>query len=136
MERERTTRGELEAQLQAGRNELAELRSEVAQAASEKSTTEAMNRGLLGQLQTADAGRAEYRKQRDELEGRNIDLERRNIDLDDRVNELTARISVFLEQKRQYEQQINILRVENEKLSQAARRLSTGVALEEPAGAS
>lgn len=126
---------ELETQLKAGRNEVVELRSELAQAAAEKSTTEAMNRGLLAQLQTADAGRAEYRKQRDELEHRNIDIQRRSIDLNDRVNELTARIDVLFEQKRQYEQQMNILRGENEKLSQAARTLSTSVALEEPAGA-
>ena len=126
---------ELETQVQTARNEAAELRSALARADAEKSTAEAMSRGLLAQLQTVEAGRAEYRKQRDGLERRNIDLEGRNIDLDDRVNELTANTTVLLEQKRQYEQQINILRVENEKLSQEAHELSTGVALEEPTGA-
>jgi predicted nucleic acid-binding Zn-ribbon protein len=126
---------DIETQLQAARNDGAQLKAEFAQAASEKSSAEAMNRGLLAQLQTTDATRAEYRKQRDDLEKRNIDLERRNIDLNDRVNELTANVDVLLEQKRQYEQQIAILRSENDKLSAATGRPPARVGLEEPAGA-
>jgi cell shape-determining protein MreC len=89
---------------------------------------------LLAQLQIADAGRAEYRKQRDEIEKRNIELERRNIDLNDRVNEQTARIAVLSEQKRQYEQQLNILKTENEKLARDLGRPSGASVLEEPSG--
>jgi TolA-binding protein len=126
---------ELQAQSRAREDEVSRLRSEVAKAASDNSGTEALNRGLMSQLQVAEAARAEYRKQRDDLEARNIEVERRNIDLDDRVNELTARVDVLLEQRRQYEQQINILREESAKLSQEARRLSTGLAMEEPEGA-
>jgi hypothetical protein len=126
---------EVEAQLEAARNEVDEVRADLRRVASEKSTSEAINRGLLAQLQNSEAAREEYRKQRDDLETQSLDLERRNVDLDDRVNELTAQIAVQLEQKRQYEQQINILRTENEKLAQQARAISTGSAMEDPAGA-
>lgn len=126
---------EFEGQLQDSRNEVAQLRAEVAKSASEKSSSEAINRGLLAQLQVVEAARAEYRTQRDDLELRNIELERRSIDLNDRVNELTASTTVLLEQKRQYEQQINILRTQNEKLAQQARRVPGGAAFEHPEGA-
>ena len=126
--------GEVEGQLKTIGAEMAQLRSDLAKAESEKSSTEAMNRGLLAQLQIADAGRAEYRKQRDEIEKRNIELERRNIDLNDRVNEQTARIAVLAEQKRQYEQQLNILKTENEKLARTAGRTTGASVLEAPAG--
>ncbi len=126
--------GELEGQLKTNGAEMAKLRSDLAKAESEKSSSEAMNRGLLAQLQIADAGRAEYRKQRDEIEKRNIELERRNIDLNDRVNEQTARIAVLAEQKRQYEQQLNILKAENEKLARAAGRPAGAATLEAPLG--
>ncbi len=125
---------DLQSRLQVARNEAAQLRSELARAASEKSSSEAINRGLLAQLQSAEAARAEYRTQRDGLERGSIDLERRNVDLNDRVNELTARIVVMMEQRRQLEQQVNILRTENEKLAHDARKVPTGVAIEEPAG--
>lgn len=125
----------LEGQLQTSRNELAQLRSDLARAASEKSSSEAINRGLVAQLQSAEAGREGYRKQRDDLEHRGIELERRNIDLNDRVNELTARVVVMLEQKRQLEQQINIVRAENEKLARTARQPSAAIAMEDAAGA-
>jgi len=126
--------GEVEGQLKTNGAELAKLRSDLAKAESEKSSSEAMNRGLLAQLQIADTGRAEYRKQRDEIEKRNIELERRNIDLNDRVNEQTAKIAVMFEQKRQYEQQLNILKTENEKLARSAGRPAGASVLEAPSG--
>ncbi len=118
---------DLNVKLEERGHTIAQLRSELTRAASEKSNSEAMNRALLAQLQGAEAARKEYRDQRDALETRNIELERRNIDLDDRVNELTARTMVLLEQKRQAEQQVNILRAENEKIARASRRPSTSV---------
>jgi hypothetical protein len=126
---------QLENELEAARQETEQAGAERDRFFHEKSSAEALNAGLLAQLQSAEAARAEYRKQRDELDMRAIDLQRRNIDLDDRVNELTAQIAVQMEQKRQYEQQINILRQENERLAQAARRVSGGLAMEEPSGA-
>jgi len=126
--------GEVEGQLKTNGAEMAKLRSDVAKTESEKSSADAMNRGLLAQLQIADAGRAEYRKQRDEIEKRNIELERRNIDLNDRVNEQTARIAVLFEQKRQYEQQLSILKTENEKLARDAGRPAGASVLESPSG--
>lgn len=126
--------GELEGQVKAAGAEVAAMRSTLAKAESEKSSAEAMNRGLLAQLQIAEGGRSEYRKQRDDIEKRNIELERRNIDLNDRVNEQTARITVLFEQKRQYEQQINILRVEMEKMAKASGRSIAQPVFENPEG--
>jgi len=127
--------GELEAEVQAARTDVAQVRADLAQAQSEKSSVEAINRGLLAQLQVAETARAEYQRQRGDLEQRNIELERRSVDLSDRVNELTAQLAVMLEQSRQYEQQIHILRAENEKLSQAGGG-GRPIAFESPAGAS
>ena len=101
--------GGLESQLATARSEAAQYRAQLAKVEAEKSSAEAMNRGLFSQLQVADSARGEYRKQRDGMETTNVDLSRRNIDLNDRVNELTARVDVLLEQKRQAEQQINML---------------------------
>jgi hypothetical protein len=127
--------GELETQLQAARNEAAQLRAEVTKAGAERSSAEAMNRGLFAQLQATEKARSEYLKQRDDLERTQIDLQQRNIDLGNRVNELTAQVDVLLEQQRHYEQQINILRTENERLAQATRTRSRAMTLEEPTGA-
>lgn len=124
--------GELEGQVKGAGAEVAAMRSTLAKAESEKSSAEAMNRGLLAQLQIAEGGRTEYRKQRDEIEKRNIELERRNIDLNDRVNEQTARIAVLFEQKRQYEQQINILKGEMEKMAKASGKPLAPVVFENP----
>jgi hypothetical protein len=76
----------------------------------------------------------EYRKQRDELEKRGIELERRNIDLNDRVNELTSRVAVLVEQGRQAEQQLNILKKENEALATATARAGSAGRLESASG--
>lgn len=126
---------DLEEEKQAARNEVDRLQAELAGAASEKSSSDAMSRGLLAQLDGCSASRDEYRAQRDALEKRSIDLERRNIDLNDRVNEQIAQIAVLVEQKRQFEQQVNILKKENERLARAAGRPSAAVALEDPSGA-
>ncbi len=123
---------DLETEVQTARTEAARVRLQLAQAASEKSGAEAMNRGLLAQLEVAEAARSEYRKQRDGLETGNIDLERRNIDLNDRVNELTARVDVMLEQRRHFEQQINILQSENRKLADRSWGQSSTTSFEDP----
>jgi hypothetical protein len=126
--------GELEKSLQSARNESAQLTLDLARVAAEKASAEAMSRGLLAQLQVSETGRTEYQKQRDDLEKQNIDLQRRNIDLNDRVNEQTAAIAVLQEQRRHYEQQIHILKTDNEKLANEARRVTSGMKLEDPAG--
>lgn len=125
---------QVEGQLKTVSNEAGQLKVDQQRAASEKSNAEAINRGLLAQLEAAELGKTEYRKQRDELEQRNADIERRNIDLNNRVNEQTAQLAVFVEQKRQYEQQLNLLKTENEKLSGQMQRLSSGLTLEQPSG--
>jgi hypothetical protein len=124
---------ELERAIKQAQTEAAGLKSDLARAASESSSAEAMNRGLLAQLQVAEAARNEYRKQRDELEKQDIDLQRRNIDLNDRVAEQTAQIVVLAEQQRQSEQQIHILREENERLAMQVSGASAGLSMEDPA---
>lgn len=127
--------GELESQMQTNNTELAKLRTDIARVEAEKSSAEAMNRGLLAQLESARSGESAIRKQLADIERRNIELERRNIDLNDRVNEQTAQIAVLDEQKRQYEQQLNVIRGEAEKLSNQGRRSMTNLGTENPAGA-
>lgn len=101
---------ELEAQASRHAMILSEKEADLAVAKAEKSSRDATNSALLAQLESTEKARAAFQTQRDELERRAIDLERRNIDLNDRVNEQTARIAVLIEQKRQYEQQLNALR--------------------------
>ncbi len=124
----------LEEKLRDQANDTAQLRAELAQAASGKTTSEAINRGLLAQLQSSESARATYQKQRDDLERQNIDLTRRNIDLNDRVNEQTAQVSVMQEQRRQLEQQVNILKSENERIAASHGRSPSAVAVEDSSG--
>ncbi|MBI1826540.1 MAG: hypothetical protein HY287_00765 [Planctomycetes bacterium] len=126
--------GQLEADLQKLGTESAQMKADLAKADSEKSSSEAMNRGLLASLQMAEASRQEYRKQRDDIEKGNIELQQRNIDLSGRVNELTAKVSVLMEQKRQYEQQLNILKTENERVATETQRPSVAGGMENPNG--
>lgn len=129
------TIADLEVDVKEKDEEVGELQLQIARAEAEKSNAQAINRGLLAQLENSEKTKAQYRQQRDDLEHTHIDLTRRNIDLNDRVNELTAQIVVMMEQKRQFEQQINILKGENEKLARATHAVSVGGLLEEPAGA-
>lgn len=126
---------QLESQLRTAQGEASRLKLDHAKASAEKSNAEAMNQGMVAQLQAVEKARAELQRQRDDLEKRNIELERRNIDLNDRVNEQTAQMVVLLEQQRQYEQQLNLLKEENEKLAAQSRRYSDALSLEQPAGA-
>ncbi len=119
--------GQLEEDLQKNGAEVARLRSGLAGAESEKSSTVAMNRALLSQLEMARGAEAEYRGQRERLDRDNIDLQQRNIDLNARVNELTSTVTVMNEQRRQFEQQINVLRKANEKMSMANGRAPSSV---------
>lgn len=126
---------ELQASLQKASNEASTLRADLTRAASERSSSEAVQRGLAAQLEACGTARDEYLHQRDDLENSHVAVQRRNIDLNDRVNEQTAQIAVMLEQRRQYEQQINILRGENVRLSQAAGARAIGGGMEQPGGA-
>jgi len=116
----------LEAQLQEAQHDLAGLRAELAQVKLARSDAEALARNLTGQLQLASTAWDNELKQREAFQERNIELETRNLDLNERVNELTTRTLVLVEQQRQFEQQINILRAENEKLAAITRRAATG----------
>ncbi len=125
---------ELNQELQQALNHVEQMRSERDQAASDKARAEAMNHALTAQLDAAQKTGQEYRDQRNGLETRGIELEQRNTDLNDRVFELMAQLDVLQEQKRQFEQQIYILKQENEALASAARRPGSGAILEDPSG--
>jgi len=127
--------GQLEAEMQKIGADAAQMKADLAKADSEKSSTEAMNRSLLTSLQMAENSRQEYRKQRDDIEKGNIELQQRNIDLSGRVNELTAKVAVLMEQKRTYEQQLNILKTENERFATDTQRPSVARNMENPGGA-
>lgn len=109
---------ELEERLSGKTGECEQLRADLAKAQAGGASSEAMNASLVAQLRASEAARDAYREQRNDLEKRNIELETRNVDLSDRVNELTARVAVLQEEKRQFEQQINILKKQNERLAQ------------------
>jgi len=126
---------ELEVELESGRTQTEQLRGELRRSAADKSSAEAIQRSSLALLQSSEAERDAYLKQRDDLEEKSIDLQTRNIDLNDRVNELTANLTVLIEQKRQFEQQINVLRNENKRLSRAAQMPARSLAMEEASGA-
>ena len=107
---------------QAGHlSEIAERRDEGARLRAEKSDGEALAHRLASELQVAQSGWLEQRQQRQQIEKRNLELERRNLDLNERVNEQTAQVLVLVQQQRQLEQQVNILREENAKLAGAGR---------------
>ncbi len=118
--------GELNAKIQKVQEDLGKITAELAQVRAEKSSSDALSRNLTGQLELASLGRDNEQKQRQTFQERNIELETRNIDLNKRVNELTAQALVLVQQQRQFEQQINILREENQKLAAITRRAATG----------
>lgn len=130
--RHQRTAAELEARLKEAETEAARLEGELARARSERSNLEAMQRTTLALLQNAQSEAEAYRKQRGSLETQSIDLRQRNIDLNDRVNELTASVDVLIEQKRQAEQQINMLSNDNKRMSRRLESPASSVALEDP----
>ncbi|MCK4659634.1 MAG: hypothetical protein KAV82_08960 [Phycisphaerae bacterium] len=117
---------ELEGEFLDLQTDQSQLNADMAQLKSEKMSAEALARNLAGQLELASTARDNEQGQREKLQVRNIELEKRNLDLNERVNELTTRTVVLIEQQRQFEQQINILRAENEKLTTLTRRAASG----------
>ena len=125
----------LRSDLQRSQGEVNSIRVDLKQAVGDRDSMAAMNGGLVAQLGVSENNAEEYRKQRDALEARAMELDKRNLDLNERINEETAQIAVLLQQKRQFEQQLNILKNENQMLSRQARAAATGAQLEDPTGA-
>ena len=119
---QRTAIADLQKQAMAARDGLAEAETELAALRSKNLGMDAAVVKLTHELSVSQDGWKEARAQRDRLEEEKIELEKRNIDLNERVNETTARIVVLTQQNRQAEQQINILRGENQKISQQSFR--------------
>ena len=109
------------AELQAGEAQqlarVADLNQQLTELKSDKGSWETQANQCQIQFQFEQQSADAERKQRKELEKRNMELERRNLDLSERVNEQTAQILVLVQQQNQLEQQINILREEKVKLS-------------------
>ena len=119
----------LETGLQDSQEQVSRLQGDLAQLGADKRRGEALAQRLTNELSVAQASRTAIDEQRREFESRNIDLERRNIDLTERVNELTTQVAVQFQKIRQQEQQINIVRQENEKLAQQ-RGVMPGAAIQ------
>ncbi len=119
--------GDLEQEVQEQADTLAQQEGTIAQLTVDRRGAEALAQRLTNELSIAQESRKRIDEQRGQLEARNIELERRNIDLNERVNELSSQVTVLVQQGRQQEQQINILRDENQKLSQ-----QTGIAPSAP----
>ena len=111
---------QLERELQDVTQEVASQQGEIAQLSADKRRADALAQRLTNELGIAQAARDAVEGQRRQFESRNIELERRNIDLNGRVNELTTQVTVLNQKVRQQEQQIYILRDENQKLAQQA----------------
>jgi hypothetical protein len=119
---------EMHADAERLNNELVEAQEYISQITTEKSNALAHADQLLGQLKVAEAGRQEQTTLRESVEARNHDLEMRNAELNLRVQEYSTQVVVLLQQQRQLEQQLNILREENRKLAGAGGRPSPGPA--------
>lgn len=104
--------GQLEGQLQDAQQEIADQKASLAQVRAQVASLEGTARTLTGELKVGQAGWAQQRHQREQLEQRNIELEKRNLDLNERVNEQTAQLLVLHQQQRQLEQQIHMLRMQ------------------------
>lgn len=124
----------LEEQLKLAQADAARKETSLNQAKAEVSNIQALNHGLKGLLDVSQANEQSFRKQRDDLEKEKLDLQTRNIGLVERVNEQTAQIAVLEEQRRQFEQQLDILRRENLALARQANRPGIGAAMEDPKG--
>jgi len=123
----------LEAELERLRTDLEAERNAIGKLQTEKSNALAHAEQLLGELKIAEAGRREESALRADIEKRNLDLEKRNADLNLRVQEQSAQILVLVQQQRQLEQQVNILREENTRLS--GGEWTGGAVTAAPAGA-
>lgn len=102
----------LTTELEQSKRDMAGLNIRNARLETETAELRGLSNRLAGELEVANRGWLEQRDLRNQLESRNLELETRNLELNERVNELTAQILVYREQRRQMEQQINILRQE------------------------
>jgi len=118
----------LEGQLLDAQQEVADQKAGLAQARAQVAGLEGTVRTLAGELKVGQAGWAQQRQQRGQLEQRNIELEKRNLDLNERVNEQTAQLMVFNQQQRQLEQQIHMLRSQRQAGAPAGTLTPPGVA--------
>jgi hypothetical protein len=113
-------RSQLEAKVAELTTELDVAGESTAALRTEKSNAVARSDQLLSELKIAQAGWREQRDQRAETEKRNLELEERNAELNRRIQEQMAQILVLVQEQRQLEQQINIMREEGTKMAGGA----------------
>lgn len=116
----------LEVDYRNALQQIADQKTQLAEIRATGNSLQSTARLLAGELKVGQAGWVEQRKQRDELERRNLGLEKRNLDLSDRVNEQTAKLLVMQKYQRQIDEQNKILQDENQRLGQIRRRLQQG----------
>ena len=116
----------LEADQQEALGQIANCQADLASSRAEASSLQGTVRLLTGELKVGQAGWAEQRKHREQLEQRNLELEKRNLDLSERVNEQTAELLVLQQHVRQLERQAHVLQEENSKLAQYHQRVAAG----------
>lgn len=124
---------DLEKQLQESTAANARLRTELAKLDAEKGSTESMNRAMLAQVELSRDAEAKLREHVNKIDRENIDYQQRNVDLNGRVNELHQQVAVLTEQRRQYEQQLHLLKQDVDRLSGAPVRNMenpTGIAMQ------
>ena len=121
---------EIERENQSLSGDVAMQRGDIAQLTADKRRADALSQRLTNELGIAQSARAAVDNQRQQFESRNIELERRNIDLSERVNELTTQVTVINQKSRQQEQQIHILREENDKMSRQTGTISAAQAFQ------
>ncbi|HRX83663.1 MAG TPA: hypothetical protein P5572_01445 [Phycisphaerae bacterium] len=110
---------DLSGQVERVTADLVDARQQLDKLGTEKSNADARVDQLLAQLDVERTGRQEQAGLRETAEKRNQVLETRNAELNTRLEELSARIVVLVQQQRQLEQQVNILKDENSKMADA-----------------
>lgn len=108
---------DLSGQIERVSAEVATSREQINKLGTEKSNSDARVDQLLAQLDVERTARQEQTGLRATAEKRNQELETRNAELNTRLEELQANLVVQVQQQRQLEQQINILKEENSKLT-------------------
>lgn len=116
----------LEGDYQDALQKVAELEAELAEARAEVSSLQATTSVLAGELKVGQAGWQEVRDQRDSMERRNLELEKRNLDLSQRVNEQIGKLTVLQREKRNIEEQLQMLQEEGRRYGQYRQQLQQG----------
>ena len=110
-------REELSRDVDKSLNELSDYKARLAKAETDLSSQSASIKKLSAELGIAQASAEKARDQRKQLEERSIYLERARLDLMGSLNEKIATITVLEQETRHQEQQIHLLKQEQDKVA-------------------